>query len=95
MEKRAAGTAELVTAEEARSTAREVLIDQGHLGDLASRRGSAYVFRFHPFPGSERARELEDALVTVTPLDRSHVRVQVSGVTVCPRARVRRSETTE
>jgi hypothetical protein len=43
------------------------LIDQGRLGDPASRHGGAYVFAYHPFPGGERERELEDALVTVTP----------------------------
>ena len=90
MKEGAADPDELVTEDEARATAQEVLIDQGRLGDPASRRGAAYVFPYHPFPGGERARELEDALVTVTPLDADHVRVQVAGVTVHARAPVRR-----
>lgn len=84
----AADPAGLVTADEAHSTAGEVLAGQGRVGDLDGSVGGAYVFAYHPFPGSERARELEGALVTVTPLDRDHVRVQVDGVTVSPRARV-------
>jgi hypothetical protein len=95
MKERATAPDELVTEEEARATAQEALIDQGRLGDPASRHGGAYVFPYHPFAGGERARELENALVTVTPVDREHVRVQVAGVTVCPRARVRRPEKAE
>lgn len=79
---------ELVTAEEARSTAELVLSGHGRVGDLPASVDGAYVFAYHPFPGSERARALEGALVTVTPLDRDHVRVQVDGVTVTARARV-------
>jgi hypothetical protein len=91
MKERAPASDGLVTEEEARATAQEVLLDQGRLGDPASHHGGAYVFPYHPFPGGERARELEDALVTVTPLDGGHVRVQVAGVTVHARARVKRA----
>jgi hypothetical protein len=62
------------------------------VGDVASRHGAAYVFAYHPYPGAAGARGLEGALVTVTPLDGDHVRVQVEGVTVSARVRVRRDE---
>lgn len=90
MNETAADPAVSVTAEEARSTAQEVLAGEGRVGDLTACHGGAYVFAYHPFPGSQRARELEGALVTVTPLDRDTVRVQVAGVTVLARARVQR-----
>ena len=80
---------ELVTAEEARRTAEEALQGEGRVGDVVSRHGSAYVFAYHPYPGAD-ARTPEGALVTVTPLDGDHVRVQVAGVTVSARAEVRR-----
>jgi hypothetical protein len=85
-------TTEGVTMEEARSAAEEALSGRGRVGDAGSRHGGAYVFAYHPFAGVEGARELEGALVTVTPLDRDHVRVQVAGVTVSARVRVRRDE---
>lgn len=85
-------TTEVVTVEEARSTAAEALSGQGRVGDAVSRQGGAYVFAYHPYAGVEGARDLEGALVTVTPLDRDHVRVQVAGVTVGARVRVRRNE---
>jgi hypothetical protein len=80
--------AERVTADEARATAEMVLSGHGRVGDLPASVDGAYVFAYHPFPGSERARDLKGALVTVTPLDHDHVRVQVDGVTVSARARV-------
>lgn len=85
-------TDELVTVDEARRTAEEALEGEGRVGDVVSRLGAAYVFAYHPYPGAAGARGLEGALVTVTPLDGDHVRVQVAGVTVAARARVRRDE---
>lgn len=85
-------TDERVTVDEARRAAEEALEGEGLVGDVVSRHGAAYVFAYHPYPGAARARELEGALVTVTPLDADHVRVQVAGVTVSARARVRRDE---
>lgn len=85
-------TYELVTVDEARRTAEEALEGQGRVGDVVSRHGAGYVFAYHPYPGVAGARELDGALVTVTPLDGGHVRVQVAGVTVAARARVRRDE---
>lgn len=82
--------AELMTEDEARATAAEVLLNQGR--EAASRHGGAYVFAYHPFPGSERARELKDSLVTVTPMDRLYARVQVAGAMVQARARVHREK---
>lgn len=79
-----------VTEEEARRTAEEALSGWGRVGDAESGHGGAYVFAYHPYAGVEGARDLEGALVTVTPLDRDHVRVQVAGVTVSARVRVRR-----
>jgi hypothetical protein len=81
---------ERVTAEEARRTAEEALRGEGRVGDVVSRHGAAYVFAYHPYPGAGGARYQEGALVTVTPLDGDHVRIQVAGVTVAARARVRR-----
>jgi hypothetical protein len=83
---------ELVTVDEARRTAEEALEGEGRVGDVVSRHGAAYVFAYLPYPGAAGARGLEGALVTVTPLDGDHVRVQVEGVTVSARARVRRDE---
>lgn len=85
-------TDELVTVDEARRTAGEALKGEGRLGDVVSRHGAAYVFAYHPYPGAAGARGLEAALVTVTPLDGDHVRVQVAGVTVGARVWVRRDE---
>lgn len=84
-------TDELVTVDEARRAAGQALEGEGRVGDVVSRLGAAYVFAYHPYPGVA-ARELEGALVTVTPLDGDHVRVQVAGVTVSARAQVRRDE---
>jgi hypothetical protein len=85
-------TDELVAVDEARRTAEEALNGEGRVGDVVSRHGAAYVFAYHPYPGAAGARGREGALVTVTPLDGDHVRVQVAGVTVSARARVRRDE---
>ena len=85
-------TDELVTVDEARRTAEEALKGEGRVGDVVSRHGAAYVFEYHRYPGAAGARGLEGALVTVTPLDGDHVRVQVAGVTVAARAPVRRDE---
>lgn len=85
-----------VTEEEARETAGEILVGEGRVGALVSRAGGSFVFSFHPYPGASTYRAAagpheEDGLpVLVTPLDGGHVRVQVSGVTVSARARVRR-----
>ncbi|HST59363.1 MAG TPA: hypothetical protein VLK84_11750 [Longimicrobium sp.] len=91
------GTGELATIgarvslPEARSTAEEVLSGQGRVGAEASPQGGAYVFAYHPYPGVSGSRALPaDPIVTVTPLDHDHVRVQVAGVTVGARVRVRR-----
>lgn len=83
-------TDELVTVDEARRTAEEALEGEGRVGDVVSRHGAAYVFAYHPYPRVAGARALDGALVTVTPLDGDHVRVQVAGVTVGARVRVRR-----
>ena len=82
---------DLVTEQEARSTAQEVLVSEGRVGEGSRRVGAAYVFPYHPFAGIEGARELEGAPVTVTPVDSGHVRVQVAGITICSRAPVQRS----
>lgn len=81
----------LVSEDEARRTAGDALEGRGRVGAVASRHGPAYVFEYHPYPGAG-ARTPEGTLVTVTPLDGDHVRVQVAGVTVAARARVRREE---
>lgn len=86
-------TVELVTEQEARSAAQEVLVSERRVGERSRRIGAAYVFVYHPFAGVEGARELEGAPVTVTPLDTGHVRVQVAGITICSRAPVQRSGT--
>lgn len=83
----------LVSVAEARSTAEEVLSGQGRLGEEAGPQGGAYVFAYHPYPGVNGSRDLpDDPLVTVTPLDHDHVRVQVAGVTVGARVKVRKDQ---
>lgn len=83
-------TGEQVTAEEARRTAEEALQGEGRVGDAVSRHGAAYVFAYHPYPGAGGTRGQQGAPVTVTLLDGDHVRIQVAGVTIAARARVRR-----
>ena len=89
MEKRVVAR-ELVTVDEARWTAEEALKGEGRVGGLVSSHGAAYVFAYHPYPGSAAGRGLEGAVVTVTPLGGDYVRVQVAGVTVSAREQVRR-----
>jgi hypothetical protein len=66
----------------ARAAAEHALSTRGWIGDLITCSEDACVFSFQPFPGGEQARELEGAVVAVTAIDRSRIRVQLGGVTV-------------
>lgn len=85
-----AATARL-NVKEARATAADVLGTEGRVGASQEAVGGAFVFEYLTFPGAERARELQGALVTVTLVDAEHARVQVAGVTVAARAPIARA----
>jgi hypothetical protein len=71
----------------ARAAAEHALSGRGWVGDLMTSSEEAFVFSFQPFPGGERARLLESAMVTVTAIGGDRIRVDWGGVTVIAHSR--------